>query len=47
MPHWRDTKAKIDELPLTDEDRAATMKVADDAFAYFKRVICKIYNVTE
>lgn len=47
MPHWRDTRAKIDELPLTDEDRAAAMKGADDAFAYFKRIIRKIYNVTE
>lgn len=44
MPHWRAVKAKIDALPLTDADRQAAMKGADDAFAYFKRVIRKIYG---
>lgn len=47
MPHWRATKAKIDALPLSDEDKQSAMKGADDAFAYFKRVIRKIYGVTE
>lgn len=46
MPHWRNTKTKIDALPLSDEDRTAAMKGADDAFAYFKQVIRKIYDVT-
>lgn len=47
MPHWRDVKAKIDALPLNDEQRQDAMKGADDAFAYFKRVIRKIYDVAE
>lgn len=47
MPHWRATKAKIDALPLSDEQKQSAMKGADDAFAYFKRVIRKIYGVTE
>lgn len=46
MPHWRSVKAKIDALPLSDDDKAAAMKGADDAFAYFKRVIRKIYGET-
>lgn len=45
MPHWRDVKAKIDALSLTDEQKQAAIKGADDAFAYFKRVIRKIYDV--
>lgn len=47
MAHWRDTKAKIDALPLSDEERQSALKGADDAFAYFKRVIRKIYDVAE
>lgn len=47
MPHWRDVKGKIDALPISDEDKQAAMKGADDAFAYFKRVIRKIYDVAE
>lgn len=47
MPHWRTTKAKIDALPLSNEDKQSAMKGADDAFAYFKRVIRKIYEVNE
>lgn len=46
MPHWRDVKAKIDALPLSDEDKQAAMKGSDDAFAYYKRVIRKVYGVT-
>ncbi|MDO4897450.1 MAG: biliverdin-producing heme oxygenase [Moraxella sp.] len=45
MPHWRATKAKIDVLPLSDDERASAIKGADDAFAYFKRVIRQIYDV--
>lgn len=45
MPHWRSVKAKIDALPVLDE--ACVKKGADDAFAYFKRVIRKVYDVTE
>lgn len=45
MPHWREVKAKIDALPLSDEDKQAAMKGADDAFAYYKRVIRKVYGV--
>ena len=45
MPHWRAVKAKIDALPLSDEDKQAAMKGADDAFAYYKRVIRKVYGV--
>lgn len=44
MPHWRDVKAKIDALPIDDAARAAAMKGADDAFAYFKQVIRTIYG---
>lgn len=47
MPHWRAVKAKIDALPLSDDDKQSAMKGADDAFAYFKRVIRKIYGVAE
>lgn len=47
MPHWRATKAKIDALPLSDHDKQSAMKGADDAFAYFKRVIRKVYGVAE
>ena len=43
MPHWRSVKEKIDALPLDDTQRQAAMKGADDAFAYFKNVIRKIY----
>lgn len=46
MPHWRATKAQIDALPLSDEQQQQAMKGADDAFAYFKRVIRKVYGVT-
>lgn len=45
MPHWRAVKAKIDALPLSDKDKQAAMKGADDAFAYYKRVIRKVYGV--
>lgn len=44
MPHWRSVKAKIDALPVLDE--ACVKKGADDAFAYFKRVIRQVYGVT-
>lgn len=47
MPHWREVKGKIDALPLSDADRQSAMKGADDAFAYFKRVIRKVYGVAE
>lgn len=47
MPHWRDTKAKIDALPISEEDKQSAMKGADDAFAYFKRVIRRIYGVAQ
>ncbi|MDO4894649.1 biliverdin-producing heme oxygenase [Moraxella sp.] len=44
MPHWRAVKAKIDALPLSDDAKVAAMKGADDAFAYFKALIRKIYG---
>ncbi|MDH2273183.1 biliverdin-producing heme oxygenase [Moraxella porci] len=43
LAHWRDTKAKIDTLETTI-DKAAALKGADDAFAYFKQVIRAIYG---
>ena len=45
MPHWRNVKAKIDALPLSDEEKVAALKGSDDAFAYYKRVIRKVYGV--
>lgn len=45
MPHWRNTKAKIDALELSEADRQSAIKGADDAFAYYKRVIRKIYDI--
>lgn len=45
MPHWRATKAKLDALKLDNAARAAAMKGADDAFAYFKALIRSIYGV--
>ena len=45
MPHWRSVKAKIDALPLSDEEKVAALKGSDDAFAYYKRVIRKVYGV--
>lgn len=45
MPHWRAVKAKIDALPVSDDERAAAMKGADDAFTYFKQVVRQIYDV--
>lgn len=45
MPHWRTVKSQIDALPVSDDERVSAIKGADDAFAYFKRVIRKIYNV--
>ncbi|MDO4700267.1 MAG: biliverdin-producing heme oxygenase [Moraxella sp.] len=45
MPHWRSVKAKIDALPLSAADKKAAMKGADDAFAYYKRVVRKIYGI--
>lgn len=45
MPHWRDTKAKLDALPLDDIARQAALKGADDAFAYFKALIRAIYGI--
>lgn len=47
MPHWRSVKAKIDALDLSEEDKQLALKGADDAFAYYKRVIRKVYGVTE
>ncbi|MCL1623725.1 biliverdin-producing heme oxygenase [Moraxella sp. Tifton1] len=44
MPHWRSVKAKIDALPFDEQQRQAAMKGADDAFAYFKRLIRQIYE---
>lgn len=44
MPHWRATKEKIDTLPLDERARASALKGADDAFAYFKRLIRQIYG---
>ena len=43
LAHWRDTKTKIDTLETTI-DKAAALKGADDAFAYFKQVIRAIYG---
>lgn len=47
MAHWRATKAKLDALPLSDTQRQNALKGADDAFAFFKKVIRKIYQVSE
>lgn len=43
MPHWRATKAKIDALALDDNARQQAQKGADDAFAYFTKVIQEVY----
>lgn len=45
MPHWRDTKAKINALELNAEQKMAALKGSDDAFAYFKKVIRAIYDL--
>lgn len=43
MAHWRNTKSKIDALPLSDADRQAAIKGVQDAFAYYKRVVRQIF----
>lgn len=44
MPHWRNTKAKIDALDLDDTAKQRAKKGADDAFAYFANVIKEVYD---
>ncbi len=39
MRHWRAFKSQLDELSLTDEEKAEALKGADNAFAYFKSVL--------
>lgn len=41
--HWNDVKAKIDALPLDDTAKNAAKKGADDAFAYYKKLITAVY----
>ena len=45
MPHWRATKAKIDALVLDNTAKQQAKKGADDAFAYFTKVIKEVYAV--
>ncbi|MDO5651638.1 MAG: biliverdin-producing heme oxygenase [Moraxella sp.] len=45
MPHWRNVKACLNAILLSESDRQAAMKGADDAFAYFKQLIRTIYSV--
>lgn len=44
MAHWKDTKAKIDALPLSDAEKQSAIKGVQDAFAYYKRVVRAIFG---
>lgn len=44
MPHWRNFKAKLDELNLSDEEKQQALIGAEDAFAYFKKVLRSVYE---
>lgn len=41
--HWNDVKAQIDALPLDDNAKDAAKKGADDAFAYYKKLVAAVY----
>lgn len=43
-PHWEDVKAKIDALGLDDNATEAAKKGADDAFAYYKKLVAAAYD---
>lgn len=43
-PHWEDVKGKIDALGLDDNATAAAKKGADDAFAYYKKLVAAAYD---
>ena len=43
MRHWRDFKAKLDGLNLSEEQRQEAMRGSDAAFGYFKQLINKVY----
>lgn len=45
MPHWRNFKALLDALSLSDAEKEEALSGADDAFAYFKQVIRAVYGV--
>lgn len=44
MPHWRAFKTTLDNLALTDGQKAQALLGADEAFAYFKHLIREIYT---
>lgn len=44
MPHWRAFKTTLDNLKLTDAQKAQALLGADEAFAYFKYLIREIYS---
>lgn len=43
MRHWRKFKEQLDGLELTSEQRQQALQGAEDAFAFFKRVIRQVY----
>ena len=43
MRHWRDFKAKLDGLILSEEQKQQAMRGSDAAFGYFKQLINKVY----
>lgn len=43
MRHWRAFKDKLDALELSEQEEAQAKRGADDAFAYFKRLIEAVY----
>ncbi len=44
MRHWREFKAKLDALELSEDEQAQALKGAQEAFAYFKSVLQAVYG---
>lgn len=47
MVHWRKFKEQLDGLELTLTQRQQALKGAEDAFAFFKRVIRQVNYAEE
>ena len=43
--HWRDFVGKLNTLPVNEEERAAALQGALDAFAFYKVVVREIFDV--
>ncbi len=45
--HWRNFSEKLNAIDFSEEERAAAVKGAQEAFAYYKQLLRQIYNLPE